>query len=87
MYESGASREVVQILSEPPSFSTVRQIGLGLKKYLWLKAGVGRREVSRAATFQRRFNDFYRVRRNAESGVRSASGDWRLRRSIARSSS
>ena len=37
----------------------------GLEKYCWLREAVQRTDVSRDREFQRRFNGFYRVRRNA----------------------
>lgn len=58
------------MLSEMEIEAAVGRIGDGLRKYLWLQAEVGRRDVSNDAVFQRRFNGFYRVRRNA---------DWRKR--------
>ena len=38
----------------------------GLQKYLWLQAELHSRNVSRDREFQRRFNGFYRVRRNSD---------------------
>ncbi len=58
------------MLSEMEIEAAVGRIGDGLRKYLWLQAEVGRRDVSHDAVFQGRFNGFYRVRRNA---------DWRER--------
>lgn len=37
-----------------------------LTKYLWLQQNLHSCDVSRNATFQRRYNGFYRVRRNEE---------------------
>lgn len=54
------------MLSEMEIEAAVVRIGVGLRKYLWLQTEVGRRDVSRDAVFQRRFNGFYRVRRDAE---------------------
>ena len=54
------------MLTGPEIEVAVGRIGVGLRKYLWLQAEVGRRDVSRDATFQTRFNGFYRVRRDAE---------------------
>jgi len=54
------------VLSEMEIEAAVVRIGVGLRKYLWLQTEVGRRDVSRDAVFQRRFNGFYRVRRDAE---------------------
>lgn len=54
------------MLTETEIEAAVGRIGVGLRKYLWLQTEVGRRDVSRDATFQRRFNGFYRVRRDAE---------------------
>lgn len=54
------------MLTEKDIVAAVGRIGVGLKKYMWLQAEVGRRDVSRDATFQRRFNGFYRVRRDAD---------------------
>jgi len=54
------------VLSEKEIEAAVGRIGVGLRKYQWLQAEVGRRDVSRDAVFQRRFNGFYRVRRDAE---------------------
>ena len=57
------------MLTGPEIEVAVGRIGVGLRKYLWLQAEVGRRDVSRDATFQTRFNGFYRVRRDAESST------------------
>ena len=38
----------------------------GLQKYGWLQTELRRRDVSRDREYQKRFNGFYRVRRNAQ---------------------
>lgn len=54
------------MLTEREIDTAVEKLAAGLRKYMWLQAEVRRRDVSRDATFQTRFNGFYRVRRGAE---------------------
>ena len=44
----------------------IPKVAKGLEKYLWLQAELRHRNVSADREFQRRFNGFYRVRRNSE---------------------
>ena len=44
----------------------LRKVGPGLAKYCWLQAELRQRDIANDAEFQRRFNGFYRVRRNHE---------------------
>lgn len=54
------------MLTEGDIDAAVGRIADGLRKYVWIQSEVRRRDVSRDATFQTRFNGFYRVRRDAE---------------------
>jgi|SRR3989344_6101077 len=42
----------------------IPKVRVGLEKYLWLQNEVTKRDVSTDRDFQKRFNAFYRVRRN-----------------------
>lgn len=53
-------------LTESQIDVAVARTAPGLSKYLWLQENLHSCDVSRDATFQRRYNGFYRVRRNEE---------------------
>jgi hypothetical protein len=42
------------------------RVAVGLQKYMWLQAALDNTDVTHDSEFQRRFNGFNRVRRNAE---------------------
>ena len=44
----------------------IPKVKIGLEKYLWLQNEVVKRDVSTDRDFQKRFNAFYRVRRNKD---------------------
>ena len=44
----------------------IRRADAGLTKYSWLQEQLHRGDVTKDAEFQRRFNGFYRIRRNRE---------------------
>jgi hypothetical protein len=46
--------------------TAIPKVKVGLEKYLWLQNEVLKRDVSTDRDFQRRFNAFYRVRRNTD---------------------
>lgn len=54
------------LLSETEIDTAADRCASGLSKYLWLQNRFPRCDVREDETFQRRFNGFYRVRRNAE---------------------
>ncbi len=54
------------VLSEAAIDRALAQAAPGLAKYLWLQANLRGRDIRTDAEFQRRFNGFYKVRRNEE---------------------
>jgi hypothetical protein len=46
--------------------ATLPRVACGLEQYLWLQANLHASDVSTNRHYQRRFNRFYRVRRNSE---------------------
>lgn len=42
------------------------KIKKGLEQYLWIQGEVSKRDLSKDSEFQRKFNTFYRVRKNSE---------------------
>jgi hypothetical protein len=53
-------------LDQPTIETALPLVGDGLEKYCWLRAALPNTDVSRDREFQRRFNGFYRVRRNQD---------------------
>lgn len=61
----GASASMA-ILSVADVDGALPRIEAGLRKYCWIQDNFLQCDVSRDRTFQKRFNGFYKVRRNAE---------------------
>lgn len=61
---SGGNAPVVQ-LDATQVREALRKVAAGLQKYSWLQAELRQRDVSHDGEYQRRFNGFYRVRRDA----------------------
>jgi len=53
-------------MNEPDIDSALLKIEKGLRKYCWIQEHLHREDVSRSREFQKTYNGFYRVRRNAE---------------------
>jgi len=53
-------------LTEEESGEALDKIEDGLRKYCWLQANIEKCDVSTDYGFQIRFNDFYKVRRDAQ---------------------
>jgi hypothetical protein len=53
-------------LDRPLINRALRSVESGLEKYRWIQAAVVERDVAVDAEFQRRFNGFYRIRRNRQ---------------------
>ena len=53
-------------LSQKQIDNAIPKVKIGLEKYLWLQNEINKRNVSLDRDFQKRFNAFYRVRRNKD---------------------
>jgi hypothetical protein len=62
----GELRTDLITLSETKVDEALLKIEKGVRKYCWIQDNVHCQDVSRSLEFQRTYNGFYRVRRNAE---------------------